>query len=473
MGAPMAFVDRERELGWLEERWRAPGAQLLIVYGRRRVGKTELLKQFIRGKPAIYVLADRRPEREQLREVAARAGAHFGDAFIGRKGFESWLEAFEYLQARLGRGHRNRGRRLILAIDEYPYLVENNPATSSLFQRGWDETVRHLPLCLVLCGSSMAMMESETLLQRAPLYGRRTGDLQVRPLDFSGVRQFLPKPWSFEKCVEVYAVLGGMPGYLSQFDLKANLEENVRKQILAPGAFLFREVDFLLKEELREPRNYMAILGAIGQGKRKFGEIINDTGLAKNVLHKYLHVLENLELIVREVPVTEKAPQRSKRSLYGLQDPFIAFWFECVYPFVSDLALGETGPALQRFRQILPHILGRAYERIAREVIRQCKALPFPLQRVGRWWDPLGEIDVVGVNEEANGILFGEVKWSAKPVGTNILQDLQAKAARVPWGRKGRREVFALVSRQGFTHDMRKGARQEGVLLFERGRQVR
>jgi AAA+ ATPase superfamily predicted ATPase len=149
----------------------------------------------------------------------------------------------------------------------------------------------------------------------------------------------------------------------------------------------------------------------------------------------------------------------------------VAFWFECVYPFVSDLALGETGPALQRFRQILPHILGRAYERIAREVIRQCKALPFPLQRVGRWWDPLGEIDVVGINEEANGILFGEVKWSAKPVGTNILQDLQAKAARVPWGRKGRREVFALVSRQGFTHDMRKVARQEGILLFERDRQ--
>ena len=468
----MKFVDRETELRWLEQRWTARDPQLLVVYGKRRVGKTELLKRFIRDKPAVYVLADRRPEPDQLREVATRLGTRFDDPFIGRKGFTDWLEAFEYLKAKVP-GKRARGsHRLVLVIDEYPYLVENNPATSSLFQKGWDETLSRLPLCLILCGSSMAMMESETLVQRAPLYGRRTGDLLVLPLDFSGVRQFLPKRWSFEKRVEVYAVLGGMPGYLRQFDPSATLEANVREQILTTGAFLFREVDFLLKEELREPRNYLAILHAVSQGKRKFGEIINDTGLAKNVLHKYLHVLGSLQLLAREVPVTEKAPQRSKRSLYGLDDPFIAFWFECVYPFTSDLALGDTGPALRRVREILPHLLGRAYERIARELIRRTDALPFPLQRVGRWWDHQDEIDVVGINEAENAILFGEVKWSPKPLGTNILQDLKAKAARVQWGRKGRQQAFALFSRKGFTPELRKLAGQEEVLLFERGQQV-
>lgn len=468
----MKFVDRETELRWLDERWSARDPQLLIVYGKRRVGKTELLKQFIRDKPAVYVLADRRPEPDQLREVATRLGAHFDDQFIGRKGFDGWLEAFEYLKAKVPGGKARRPHGFVLVIDEYPYLVENNPATSSLFQKGWDETLSRLPLCLILCGSSMAMMESETLVQRAPLYGRRSGDLLVLPLDFSGVRQFLPKRWSFEKSVEVYALLGGMPGYLRQFDLGAGLEQNVREQILTPGAFLFREVDFLLKEELREPRNYLAILRAVSQGKRKFGEIINDTGLAKNVLHKYLHVLETLQLIVREVPVTEKSPQRSKRSLYSIQDPFIAFWFECVYPFVSDLALGETGPALRRFREILPHLLGRAYERIARETIRRSGALPLRLQRVGRWWDHQDEIDLVGINEAENAILFGEVKWSPKPLGTNILQELKAKAARVAWGRKGRKEAFALFSRRGFTPELRKVARQEGVLLFRRDQPV-
>lgn len=468
----MTFVDREPELAWLERRWAARGAQLLIVYGKRRVGKTALLKQFIRGKPAVYVLADRRPERDQLKEVAGRLGVHFDDPFVANKGFTDWLEAFDYLARQLARRPARRRGRLALVLDEYPYLVENNPATSSLFQKGWDETLARLPLCLILCGSSMAMMESETLAQRAPLYGRRTGDLWVRPLDFAGVRQFLPKRASFERCVEIYAVLGGMPGYLRQFDLERDLETNVRERILEPGAFLFREVEFLLNEELREPRNYLAILRAIRQGKRKFGEIVNDTGLEKNVLHKYLQVLESLQLIVREVPVTERAPQRSKRSLYGLEDPFIAFWFECVHPYVSDLELGETGPALARFRHILPQLLGRAFERVAREVLRRERTLPFPLQRVGRWWDSQAEIDVVGVNEEVNAILFGEVKWSAKPLGSDILRDLREKAARVVWGRKGRRETFALFSRRGFTPELRRVARREGVLLFEREQRV-
>lgn len=468
----MPFADREAELRWLQRRWDAGGAQLLIVYGKRRVGKTALLGEFIRGKPAVYLLADRRPEREQLKEVARRLGAPFGDDFIGRKGFEGWIEAFEYLQAKLSGRKAKRSQGLVLVIDEYPYLVENNPATSSLFQRGWDETLGRLPLCLVLCGSSVAMMESEALAQRAPLYGRRTGDLLVRPLDFAGVRTFLPRRWPFERCVEVYAVLGGMPGYLRQFDWDASLEDNVREHILTPGAFLFREVDFLLREELREPRNYMAILRAVGQGKRKFGEIINDTGMAKNVLHKYLHVLEDLQLIEREVPVTERAPQRSKRSLYAVQDPYITFWFECGYPFVSDLELGEMRPALRRFRQVLPHLLGRAYERIAREAVRRTGELPFPVHRIGRWWDNQDEIDVVGINEEANAILFGEVKWSPKPVGADILRKLKEKATRIEWGRRGRREAFVLFSRTGFTPEVQGVARQEGVLLFRQLQRV-
>jgi len=466
------FADRDGELRWLEQRWTAPGAQLLIVYGKRRVGKTALLKRFITGRPAVYVLADRRPEREQLGEVARRLGAHFGDAFIGRKGFTDWLEAFEYLKTRLSGRQPRRRRRLVLVLDEYPYLVDNNPATSSLFQKGWDETLNRLPLCLVLCGSSMTMMESETLAQRAPLYGRRTGDLLVRPLDFTGLRQFVPKRWSFEQCVQLYAVLGGMPGYLRQFDTADDLTTNVRLRILEPGAFLFREVEFLLKEELREPRNYLAILRAIGQGKRKFGEIVNDTGLEKNVLHKYLHVLEDLQLVRREVPVTEHAPQRSKRSLYGLDDPFVAFWFACVHPYVSDLELGETRPALRRFREILPHLLGRAFERVARETLRRDRALPFPLHRIGRWWDAQDEIDVVGVNDEANAILFGEVKWSARPLGTDILRRLKEKGARVDWGGPRRREAFALFSRNGFTPELRRLARREGVLLFEQDRRI-
>ena len=460
----MAFFSREQELAWLAERAARRAAQLLVVYGRRRVGKTQLLRRFLRGRDGAYFLADRRPEHEQLREVAARIGGAVGDEFAASKGFADWLEAFRYLAAQLSR--RRRRRPFVLVIDEYPYLADNNAATSSLFQKGWDEMLSRLPLCLVLCGSSMAMMESETLNHGSPLYGRRTGDLLVRPLTLDGARQFLPKPRrTLDRSLELYALLGGMPGYLSRFDAAADVETNLVRHVLTPGSFLFREVDFLLREELREPRHYLAVLRAIGQGKRKFGDIANETGLDKHSLTRYLRVLERLQLTERDVPVTEPRPERSKRSLYRIVDPFVELWFQLVYPFVSDLELGVTEPSLDRYRTIRPQLLGYAYERLARERIRRA-SLPFRPERIGRWWDGSAEVDVVALSKAANSVLFAEAKWSRRAVGVDIYRDLVARAQRVAWGRDGRRELFALFSRSGFTAEMRRLGRREGVLLF-------
>ncbi len=462
----MRFVGRRAELAFLEGQWRKRGAQLIVVTGKRRVGKTYLLNQWIRQKPAVYYLADRRPEREQLREVARRLGAYFDDAFVARKGFDDWLEVFAYLKTKVT-------RRFALVIDEYPYLATNNAATSSLFQKGWDETLHALPVYVVLCGSSIAMMVSETLAQSAPLYGRRTGDVRIHPLDFEEVVELLPKKLSFEERVEVYATLGGMLGYLAHFDmLKADLEYNVREEILSPGAFLFREVEYLLSEELREPRNYLAILAAIAQGNRKFGQIVNATKLPPTAPKGYLDVLAELELVEREVPVTEPMPHKSKKSLYGLQDPFVALWFDIVYPYRSDLELGNTQPSIERFRKSFPAVMSRAYERIARETIRKAPDLPFPLHRVGRWWDSGHEIDVLGLNADVNGLLAGEVKWSNQPLGSEVLATLRARTAHVQWGRRERREAFALFSKSGFTADLRRRARTEGILLFHGTRRL-
>jgi len=462
----MRFIGRKAELAFLHAQWRKREAQLIILTGKRRVGKTFLLNHWIQRKPAVYYMADRRPEREQLRELAKRLGAHFNDPFVANKGFDDWLEVFAYLKTKVT-------RRFALVIDEYPYLAANNPATSSLFQKGWDETLHALPISLVLCGSSIAMMVSETLAQAAPLHGRRTGDLLIRPLDFVDVCEFLPKTLAFEERVQVYATLGGMPGYLTRFDMvKADLEFNVREQILTPGAFLFREVEFLLSEELREPRNYLAILAAIAQGKRKFGEIVNATKLPPTAPKTYLDVLEQLQLVERDVPVTEPMPHKSKKSLYGLQDPFVALWFEIIYPYRSELELGNWHPSIERFRKSLPVMMSRAYERIARETIRKAADLPFPVHQVGRWWDHNHEIDVCGVNTEANGLLLGEAKWSTQPVGADILAGLQATAPHVRWGNPGRHQAFALFSKSGFTPDLRRRAKAEGVLLFQGTRRV-
>jgi len=462
----MRFVGRTRELAVLNTQWRRRDAQLLVITGKRRVGKTYLLNRWLRGKSGVYYLADRRPERDQLRELAKRLGAHFQDPFVAAKGFEDWLEVFAYLKGKVT-------RRFALVIDEYPYLAANNPATSSLFQKGWDETLHALPIYLVLCGSSIAMMVSETLAQQAPLYGRRTGDLLIRPLDFADVCRFLPRTLAFEERVQVYATLGGMPGYLTQFDLVgADLEFNIREQILTPGRFLFREVEYLLSEELREPRTYLAILAAIAQGKRKFGEIVNATKLPPTAPKGYLDTLEQLQLVEREVPVTEPMPHKSKKSFYGLQDPFVALWFELVYPYRSELELGILQPSIDRFRKALPQIMGRAYERIARETIRQAADLPFPAHRVGRWWDHQQEIDIVGLNADVNGLLLGEAKWSNDPVGVDVLTTLQRKAPRVIWGTANRQEVFALFSKSGFTADLRRRAKAEGIVLYQGTRRL-
>jgi len=458
------LVDRQAELQFLEQQWRGRRSQLITVYGRRRVGKTEILKQFHANKRGVYYLADRRPERDQLRQVAERLGRFFEDDFVARKGFDDWVEAFEYVSSRVK-------KRFLWIIDEFPYLVDGNPATSSLFQKGWDEYLRDTPVFLVLCGSSITMMESEVLGQKAPLFGRRTGDLLVHPMPLDELRGFFPGR-SYSQLVEIYAAVGGMPAYLLELEPKAPLERNVEKHVLRRGSFLFREVDFLLREELREPRNYLAILHALALGRRKFGDIINHTGLEKNVLYKYLQVLGDLRIVSREVSVTEPRPERSKRSLYKIDDPFTAFWMEYVYPFRSDLELGNTEPSLEHFRKSFFRNVSMAYETAARELLRTSAALPFPLRRLGRWWLRDEEIDLVGTNDERNAILFAEVKWSNKALGSNVYRALVEKSRKVEWGSDLRREAYALFSKSGFTAEMKRIAENDGVLLFHQDRLV-
>ncbi|MBI4861564.1 MAG: helix-turn-helix domain-containing protein [Candidatus Riflebacteria bacterium] len=465
-GRPWRFVDRRDELTFLERRWETGQPQCLVVYGKRRVGKTELLKQFIRGKPSVYFVADRRPERELLTELGQRIGQHLGDDYIARRGFEGWLDLFAMLASRLT-------RPTALIIDEFPYLVEANPAIPSLFQKAWDEHLRNVPVCLVLCGSSIAMMEAHTLSHGSPLFGRRTGDLQVAPLDYFAARGFFPQVGA-ERFVELFSILGGMPMYLLQFDPSKKLKQNVRDQILSRGAFLHREVEFLVREELREPRNYMAILRAIAEGQHKFSEISARSGLEKNVLTRYLQVLAELRLIRREVPITEGSPFRSKKGLFRIDDPFVAFWFQHVHPFASELELGNTAPSLRRMDEVFDGLAAATYESVARTIIRREPDVPFPLSTVGRWWNRQAEIDVIGLDPAAApGILFGEAKWSRKPVGSDVYRRLREKAELVDWGGPSRREVFALFSRSGFTRNMFEVAAADGVLLYHVDRRVR
>lgn len=458
----MKLIGRSDEIATLQEHWNEKGSQLVVIYGKRRVGKTSLIKAFSEHHHHIYFLADKTTEHENLKALGTAVGKRYGDPIVSKNGFRDWYDFFEYLKQRTS-------EKTVIAIDEFPYLAEGNKAVSSIFQKGWDETLSKLPVFLILCGSSIGMMESETLAYKAPLYGRRTAQMLVRPFPFLAARDFYPAR-DFGKFLEVYSVTGGNPAYLLKLRGGGNLEHALKKHVWRPVELLFEEVEFILKEELREPRQYMSILRAIAFGCRKFGEIVNETGIEKGSLHKYLFTLEDLHLIEKEVPVTEKNPQKSRRGLYRIQDQFVGFWFNYVYPFKGEIETGNAVSAQTQWKKSFGNVIARNYELVAQEIIRKHQKHAFEFSRIGRWWEGNEEIDVVALNEATDEILFAEAKWSNKQVGTNIYEDLKRKAVKVVWGTKNRKERFALLSKSGFTPDMRKLARNDGVLLFEKDR---
>ena len=455
----------------LNEKWQSNIAQFFIIYGKRRVGKTELIKQFIKDKPALYFLADKRTTADQLRELGQIVGNYFKDEILISNGFSDWLEVFLYLKT------KTITEPLILAIDEYPYLVENDKSTSSLFQKGWDEYLKNTKIFLILSGSSIAMMESETLNQSAPLFGRRTGQILVDPLNFLQSRQFFPEK-NFSDFLNIYTITGGMPAYLKQFEEGAGMSEEIKNKIFNKTAFLYNEVEFTLKEELREPKNYLAILRAIALGKRKLSEIVNEVGMDTAATNKYLSVLINLRLAEREVPVTENKPEKSRRGLYKILDNFFGFWFQYIFPYKSYLEMGNYNYVLEKMFSGLKYndkvnsgfklIVAQVYERVAIELLPAWQDKIFSFERVGRYWDNNQEIDVVGISLPEKKIIFGECKWSEKPVGTDIYEELKKKAEKVEWNLGDRKEFYILFSKSGFTEAMIKIAKSEGVFLVEK-----
>jgi AAA+ ATPase superfamily predicted ATPase len=453
----MRFVNRDLELKALRDKWVKGAPQLIIIYGKRRVGKTELIKQFIKDKDAVYFLADKRTALEQLRELSGIIGDMFDDDLLKTRGFESWLEVFNYIK-------KQKKGRFVFAIDEYPYLVEADKSISSLFQKGWDEILKETGTFLILSGSSIGMMESEALTYKAPLYGRRTGQILIKSLLFKEARKFFPKK-NYAEALSIYTIVGGIPAYLLQWDPALSVDDNIKEKIFSNTEFLYNEVEFVLKEEFREPKNYLSILRAISWGKRKFSEIVNETGLEKNVLTKYLMTLERLQIIEKEVPVTEEAPQKSRKGLYSITDNFFRFWFQYVFPYKSDLEIQRYDEVLRRMRKSFKILESWTYETVCRQTVQDLRDSLFAFERVGKWWETNKEIDIVALNSKTKDILFGEAKWSKKQVGINIYKDLREKAAQIPWKKGVRKEHYILFSKSGFTRDMVELAKTEGVHL--------
>lgn len=445
------FIDREKELLGLTKRFDSKRAEFIIVYGRRRVGKTELLKQFFKDKRHLYFLADMQKEEKLLEMFSGVARGATGMEYLE---FKSWDGIFEYIK-------ELAEKMVVVVFDEVGYINRVNPAFYSILQRHWDEYLRHKKIFLVLCGSSVSMMEKEVLGYGSPLYGRRTGQIELAPLRYRDARRFFPGKKEEEK-VELYSVLGGIPAYLNQFDRHKDIYWNIENNILNPEKYLYKEPRFILLEELRNPTTYFSILSAMSYGARKFNEISQKSYVEPSKLTKYLQVLINLRLIERITPVTEGKRLR-RNSIYRIKDNFFTFWFRYVNPNTSLIEEGNLGPVMEPLEEGMAGHVSYVFEDVCREAITKKGVYGVPFTKVGSWWERGEEIDVVAINEGTKDILFGECKWTEKKVGRQVIDELKRKAGVVKWKNIARKEHYIVFSKAGFTPSGREYAGECGV----------
>jgi uncharacterized protein len=464
------FVDRQAELAFLNsilERNRPTAAQFVLLYGRRRVGKTVLLRHWAEGSgvPHTYWAAEKEPAALQRRKLFARVlGIEPADA----PALNSWAACWQAIAAFLG------DRRHVLILDEFTYVVESDPGMLSSLQHAWDQQFKDSQIVLILCGSHVHTMETLQARQ-SPLFGRLTAQWRLRPLPFSALHEFYPA-WSAEERVAAYAVVGGVPAYLEWLDPDRSLSDNIREIVLAPGSMFVAEPAFLLYDEVRDPAAHLAILKAIGAGNHTLSEIADAALVGRTHLPAYLARLRELRLVERRLPVTVPPAlrRRARSGRYHLSDPYFRFYFRFIAPHQDELSY-QPERLLPRIHEGLRAFVGAtAFEELCRQWVAaqgQKGQLPLEIQEVGSHWSREVQVDVVGVNWAKRAILLGECKWGADAVGRDVVRGLVDKTSRVlkglPGEGEGRQVHYVLFARAGFTDAARQQAGSHKALLVD------
>ncbi|MHB1709293.1 MAG: ATP-binding protein [Thermoplasmataceae archaeon] len=461
------FIDRKEEMEILEKSYSKGEGGLFIIYGRRRVGKTELISKFIAGR-GIYFLATNEGDRENIRDFQRIISGFVGDSSLGSGQFQDWYSFFSTLAGNSSFQRKCSEFKFIIAIDEFPYLIEANRSIPSIFQKIYDSLLSRMNVMLILSGSSISIMESEVLSYRSPLYGRRTGQLRLNPLKFRYIREFLN--YNMPDLCRTYFAIGGIPEYLLKFESDLTFHENIYRNILSKGAPLYEEGEFLLRTELREPRNYSLILRSIAHGNHTLGEICSYTGMDKSMVSKYIDVLMSLELIKPEIPFG--ASDKFKRRLYWISDPYLSFWFRFVLPNKSEIEGSHMVDINEKFRSDFELYAGEQFEGLMKSLVVD-GIMGRTFDNAARWWgrneskrsgEDIEEIDIVAYSEGRNELLFAECKWTAKPVPVTIVNRLILKSKQLLKQYPESTVTYAIFSKSGFTGDL-KEIKDEAVLM--------
>lgn len=455
------FVNRKNELEFLEELFARDHGQLAVVYGRRRLGKTMLLRAFARDKPTVYFMADRGNAQGQRNALARAFASALDEPTFESATYDDWhalFTAFDRL--------RPADSHFVLILDEYQYLCQTDAAFSSYLQKHWDEHWSQQKLLLILCGSVTSMMHRETMAESSPLYGRADGILHITPLSFRHIPAFIstPDPVSQTDVVERYALCGGVPRYLELAKPHAKLSDVLKHVIINPMSPMYTEARNLLLDEVDVPNTAWSIMEAVSGGAHRISEIASRLALPANQLTRYIEVLRDMKILDREVPVAEKNPAKSKNGLYFMTDPFLGFWFRCFYPYESLFEFNNMAAGLKRIGPLLEQHVASCFEALCRVYARE-RMPQWNCIRIGRQWGRNYEIDIAGVNEDTQFTLFGECKWSTKPVGESVLRHLQTKVKerRLPVSPS---PYWLLFSKSGFSKDLKTRAAMDDHLIL-------
>ena len=459
----LKFVDRERELQTLRQEYERAGSSMVILYGRRRVGKTTLISEFIRDKYALFFLASEESEAQNRTAFKEKAADFIDSDLLRAASVSKWDVIFQAIMDAL------HPAKPIIVIDEFQYIGKSNPAFLSVFQRIWEEILKDREVMVILCGSLIHMMESQTLAYGSPLYGRRTAQIRLQQIPFRYYREFFPGKTDNE-LVELYAVTGGVPKYIELFSAQGSVLDGIQACVLNRSGYLYDEPHFLLQQEVSEIGSYFSLIRVIASGKSKLSEIAGALELKATSLTKYLKTLIDLDILEREVPMTEENPEKSKKGLYRIKDNYIRFWFAFVYPNTGFLESGNEEIVMEKIRKgfIVNHT-AFVYEDVCRQKMWDLNAdgtWPFHFTKVGRWWDSRNEIDIAAVDTDGKNLILGECKFWKDPVGVSVLRDLEEKAGAVPWEKGRRRTWYVLFGANGFTSELQQlAAERDDVIL--------
>ena len=455
------FYCREVELRTMNNRYKKDRFECVVIYGRRRVGKTALINEFCKGKPTVYFSALNASSQENLEALSKAIYTCQNPDSTSTPTYRSYEDALEAIT------EMAMEKRLVFVIDEYPYLAKAEKSISSRLQHIIDHSWQGSRIYLILCGSSMSFMEYQVLGYESPLYGRRTAQFKIQALTYREITEFHPELKAADQAL-LYGVTGGIPHYINKLDVESNLDEALLENLFSTSSYLFEEPENLLKQELREPAIYNSVISAIAAGASHSNEISTKVGLESGVCAKYLKVLLDLGILKKETPITEKP---GKKTIYAIDDNFFRFWYRFVPRNMSVISAGRMRLIYeQAVKRFYPDYMGLVFEKMCQEyLLRYAKDLPILLSNVGQWWGTDSktrrevQIDIVGAPVDGNEYLIGSCKYRNEKIGIEELELLRRYAAVF---RQNGIFHYYIFSKGGFTPTLLEAEMQGEVTLL-------